>query len=82
MTRRNLWPGLIAVLSPAVAQAQFTDSANDFAGLINAFTRQWNLCMNMVIDGKWDLKIAEDAVKKFDAVTGHPAWLMRHGKAR
>lgn len=80
MLRRKLFTlsAVLIQLAPALlATPQDEYTKNDFIRVINAFTKQFNLFSNMVIDGKWDLKIADDLVKRFQEVVDHPAWLKR-----
>ncbi len=69
---------MLAGATPLMAQFQTPNETQaDFIRIINNFTKQFNLFTNMVIDGKWDMKITEDLVKRFEDLTDHPAWLRK-----
>jgi len=80
MTRRELlgvMPAAMSVLATTVEAQPVGEEYTEFIRRVNAFTVLWNQVMNNVLEGRWDIRIAEKTVEAFREVTEHPVWLRK-----
>lgn len=79
MTRRKSLVVAGALITAPALRAQFSQAElqNDFMRRANSFIKQWNLAMNMIIDGRWDVKVGDETVKCFQTLIDHPMWLRK-----
>lgn len=80
MTRREvlgLMPAAMVMLSIVAEAEPVGEEYTEFIRRVNDFTVNWNLVMNNVLEGRWDMKLADKTVEAFKQVIDHPMWMRK-----